>query len=749
MPYIRYLGRMYNALSGEYIDETSQMYTFDRYIGDQLSNITTLENRNDINWSGYYEGETTLNVGMMIEYYAKKLYYESGLTTWPILRIMTSDSLDDFYLEWKHDSPMSLLIKANNNIEAYAIPFIWEDTIDLYDGEPRFNTVRAHVFTTVRDKEELLTTLSYYCGSFAPNDTTGAWFTRVQPEVSVLITNAERITNESAPRVFSITSNKPSFFGYIDWLNTINFDSKEVYASLMYRKSTYQGGSHMLCFVVLSRDGGIYASGSFNGTAIQGGGGATHNEYELVPPGWYFGASRYIQGYSGGGTDWSIDSSVPYVSLESITDNWPVPLRLYDFINNFGLSELAGGSRTLLYDYLSGEFITEPPSDVDPEDIPPEDEPVIPIPPDGPDPYYDPESDPTSPQYDPRKDPGSQYYDPTIPATPYQPTIHQTIIQPAPIITPPSPVPAPETPPTYVNTSRLFTIFTPTISQLTDFANFLWASPTDIVPTFRKIVANPMDCVLGLMVIPQLSFTRQSRELNIGNIGTGITMDYAPSQFVDFDCGQLFLQEYYRSYLDYSPYTKLDIFLPFIGTRELSIDECMQKTIGVTYRFDLATGTCVAFIKVNGTVLYQFEGNCASHIPLSSADWGSTVKAIPTIAVGAIKAGGLIGGGPVGALGIAAAASVMSMKERHPHAGSMSGSAGLMGVLYPYLIVTRPCQALPESQNSFTGYPSFITMSLGDCSGYTEVEQVHLEHVPATGEELIEIERLLKEGVLF
>ena len=39
-------------------------------------------------------------------------------------------------------------------------------------------------------------------------------------------------------------------------------------------------------------------------------------------------------------------------------------------------------------------------------------------------------------------------------------------------------------------------------------------------------------------------------------------------------------------------------------------------------------------------------------------------------------------------------------------------------------------------------------MKLKDLSGYTEVESIHLENVPAMEEELNEIERLLKSGVI-
>ena len=89
------------------------------------------------------------------------------------------------------------------------------------------------------------------------------------------------------------------------------------------------------------------------------------------------------------------------------------------------------------------------------------------------------------------------------------------------------------------------------------------------------------------------------------------------------------------------------------------------------------------------------------------------------------------------------------MKPNFEKSGSMGGMGGMLAVQTPYLILTRPKQALPERQNTFTGYPSFITMSLKDCTGYTEIDSIHLENIPATESELSEIESLLKGGVIF
>lgn len=393
--------------------------------------------------------------------------------------------------------------------------------------------------------------------------------------------------------------------------------------------------------------------------------------------------------------------------------------------------------------YIVLSYKPVPSSDVDPDNIPDPDTPQPPPQPDDPDPYYDPTSDPSSPDYDPTKDPSSPDYDPDGHHTPFNPPSTEggggdPVPQP-----PDDEIPAPETPPSYATTNSMFTLYNPSSADLDNLANFLW-SPAWSIDTFKKIFANPLDCILGLMVMPYLATETSTKTMNVGNLSTGVTMRFFTSQFCDFDCGDFAVEEYYKSYLDYAPYTKISIFLPYIGDQQLNTDEIMNKTINVKYRFDLATGDCIAFISVNDSVLYSFSGNCAARLPLSANNYGGLLPSI----TGAIVAAGSMAAG-VPALGAASALAVSSMKQDIKHSGSISGSAGLMGVQTPYVIITRPRQVLPIGQNSFTGYPSFITESLGGLSGYTEVESCHLEHIPCTDEELREIENLLKGGVLF
>lgn len=302
------------------------------------------------------------------------------------------------------------------------------------------------------------------------------------------------------------------------------------------------------------------------------------------------------------------------------------------------------------------------------------------------------------------------------------------------------------------------TIFNPTIAQLKSLADYMWAGLFD-VNAFRKIFADPGDAILGVSVVPcAVPQASTPREIVVGNIPTGIIMNVATAQYVDIDCGTLNISEYWGAYLDYSPYTKVEIYLPFIGVRPLSADDVMAKQIHLMYRIDILSGTCVAFIKCGDSVLYTFQGQCSATIPITGNDWSTAIMAAVSVAcsaVATVATGGLSApatAGSAAALGASAATGIASaanqIKPEIQKSGAMSGVGGMLGIQTPFLILTRPRQALPERQNTFTGYPSFVTETLGDLEGYTEVAYIHLENIPATTSEINELESILKSGVI-
>ena len=292
------------------------------------------------------------------------------------------------------------------------------------------------------------------------------------------------------------------------------------------------------------------------------------------------------------------------------------------------------------------------------------------------------------------------------------------------------------------------TLFNPTSSELKNLANYMWSNPLFDLSAWKKIFADPMDAVLGLSIVPVAVPDAGSGTVTVGNISTGISMNKAGAQYVSVDCGTLNVNEYWGAYLDYSPYTKIEIYLPYIGTHPLDIDDVMGKAVHVVYHVDILSGACTAYVQCGDSVLYSFIGQCSSSIPITGNDWTNVINGTISIAasIGTMVATGGASA-PFAATAIASTAT-NSLKPTVEKSGAMGGTGGLLGIQTPYLILTRPRQALPENQNTFTGYPSFITSTLSNLSGYTEIESCHLQGIPATEQELNEIENLLKKGVI-
>lgn len=326
------------------------------------------------------------------------------------------------------------------------------------------------------------------------------------------------------------------------------------------------------------------------------------------------------------------------------------------------------------------------------------------------------------------------------------------------------PVDIPNVPSLSASDTGFITLYNPSLSELKNLASYMWTGLFDI-DNFRKIFANPMDCILGLSIVPVAVPNGSSKEVTVGNIGTGINMTTAASQYVQVDCGSLNVNEFWGAYLDYEPYTKAEIYLPYIGTHPIAVDDIMGKTVNVKYTVDILSGACTAFVKCGESVLYEFIGQCSSSIPICGNDWTNVINGAINIAssIGTMVAtGGLsapiqIGQAEAGAISAKAVISggqqiastaVNSMKPSIEKSGAIGSTGGMLAVQTPYLILTRPRQALPRSQNSFTGYPSFKTCYLSELSGYTEVEKIHLENVPATDDEIVEIANLLARGVI-
>lgn len=281
------------------------------------------------------------------------------------------------------------------------------------------------------------------------------------------------------------------------------------------------------------------------------------------------------------------------------------------------------------------------------------------------------------------------------------------------------------------------------------FFNKLWdMNLFDITTQFQKLVNEPLQCIISCHCIPCVPGVGNTEIIKLGSFDTGVNMPRVNNQYVVVDCGSITLNEYWGSALDYAPYTDLEIFLPFIGIRQIKIEDAQKSTIHVKYYVDCLTGSCVAFIKCGQSVLYSFSGNCLQHVPVTSQS--SDLLKNNIAAVGMVGVG-LVTGNTPGAVGgaIAGMMNTATAKNHVQRSGDIAGAAGILGEYIPYLIIHRPVQSLAADFSQFKGYPSNITYQLSTLQGYTEITYIHLTNISgATDTELTEIERLLKNGVI-
>ena len=300
----------------------------------------------------------------------------------------------------------------------------------------------------------------------------------------------------------------------------------------------------------------------------------------------------------------------------------------------------------------------------------------------------------------------------------------------------------PKNPTDSVTSSKLFTVYNPTADQIDALGGYLWGE--SIAGTLASIFTNPLNAIISLHCIYCEPDVIGTKEIRLGYLASGVSAKYVVSQYKEVDCGTIRIPEYYGDCRDYSPYTTISLFLPFIGFRPIKVDDVMGSELSIKYFVDVYTGTCLACVSVNkGGVIqltYNFDGNCSVMLPLTSGSWANMTVGLATALTSMIV-------NPVaGALQLPNAVhNGISMSSQ----GQLGCNAGAMGRKKPYVVVTNTQAYDAVGYNELYGYPANILTKLSQLEGYTKVKEVHVENVNnATVDEKNEIERLLKSGVI-
>ena len=326
----------------------------------------------------------------------------------------------------------------------------------------------------------------------------------------------------------------------------------------------------------------------------------------------------------------------------------------------------------------------------------------------------------------------------------------------------------PPVPPISAVAGGLLTVYNPSGDQLRGIASQLW-SP-GYIEIFKQFFTSPMEAILGLSIIPVQPNVGASSNVYFGLYNTEVASPVVTSDYKIVDCGSIQISRYWGSYLDYSPYTKISAYLPYIGEVDIDPDQVMGKKLGIKYHVNVVTGNATAMLTADDCVFSIVSGNCARILPLCQTDYSqiinTAVAAVATTAMAVVTGGASIGtfgvAGAAEATAASAAASqaanvktassllttAMQSKYHYQHIGKIGTGAGQLAPQKPFLTIERPNLSLAEQYKSYVGYPCNKTKELSKCHGFTQIETTKLSVPSATEEEISEILSIMTEGVI-
>jgi hypothetical protein len=317
-----------------------------------------------------------------------------------------------------------------------------------------------------------------------------------------------------------------------------------------------------------------------------------------------------------------------------------------------------------------------------------------------------------------------------------------------------TPIPIlPEIPSISSSATGLLHVYNPTTTQINEFGAWLWTTFSgDLIETLSKLFNNPMDAVIGLHELYATPITSSDNTtIKAGYLDSQVASRLVSERYCQINCGAVSVPEFWGNYLDYAPYTKTFCYLPFIGMVELNTDDIVGSGVEISYKIDSYNGSCIALITTaksgsTSCVTYQYSGNCAVEIPITSGMKSAMQSALIGAATTALVAAT---GGSGAMLGAALIGGVRgaSTKNLVQHSGTFGSSYGAMGLKKPYIIVKRPKQKVVAGYNDNYGYPSHKMIRIADCTGYLKAIEVDVVSPTATENEKKMIEKLLKDGV--
>lgn len=286
----------------------------------------------------------------------------------------------------------------------------------------------------------------------------------------------------------------------------------------------------------------------------------------------------------------------------------------------------------------------------------------------------------------------------------------------------------------------LTTTYKMTRDRLNQLGAFLWGA--NVFDEFSLINSNPIENIVSCKNIP-MDLSGTDGIITIGNVDTGVNGAKISNNFGEIAIGSITIPTKYNSFLDFAPYTKLTIYLPYIGFKELDVTLLMGKTITIKYVVDVITGGCLAEIYVSSTRMYEFSGQVGVDIPITASNRAQVEGAYISNAVGmgASLASGNIQG--------VASSLVSGAMTKYSYSSTDKPNANCVASANRtcFVIIDRPTYQNLKSFNHTKGRMCNLSKKIGNLKGFTICDKnIDLSGIVATEAEKEELTNILSSG---
>ena len=253
-------------------------------------------------------------------------------------------------------------------------------------------------------------------------------------------------------------------------------------------------------------------------------------------------------------------------------------------------------------------------------------------------------------------------------------------------------------------------------SEVDSIQDYIYGADDTTLENFLKGISNfggsPMDAFISLHMWPfdvrDFVSGANTAKLVVGRTtisdGGGDVMGYVmpPDANGIIDCGHFHIDEVFESFLDYEPYTTINLFIPFIGSVDLAPSLYMGKTVSVKIICDWITGAMTAVVYADGIPLVYQQGIGAVSLSMTGDNHSRTAGdvlggligagASAVGAVAAAKTGNLSAALNFGTKAAEMAASAWNDYGRTDfnQAGSSSPMCSMYMPMYCYITISRP-----------------------------------------------------------